>query len=83
MPNDSAFGSISKVGCGCHEVNTHGVGIELEGCNLYAIERTVSRKSTGVILTVVESLDAVLANPIIFLSRTEERYGWDLEQYLC
>jgi hypothetical protein len=32
-----------------------------------------------VVLTIVESLDAVLANPIILLTRTEERYGWNLE----
>jgi hypothetical protein len=82
MLNDSGFGSISEVGCGCYEVNTHGVGIELEGCNLYTIERTLSGKSTGVILTVVESLNVVLANPIIFFGRTEEWYGWDLGQYL-
>jgi hypothetical protein len=35
----------------------------------------------GVVLTVIECLDAVLAHPIVLLTWTEERYGWDLEQH--
>lgn len=34
-----------------------------------------------VLLTVIECLDAVLAHPIVLLTWTEERYGWDLEQH--
>ena len=62
-------------------VNTHSVGIELEVCNLCATEQTASDKNTGT-LTVVELLDIVLVNPIILLTRTEERDCWYLEQCL-
>ena len=34
------------------------------------------------ILTVIELLDAVLFDPIILLTRTEERNWWDLEPCL-
>ncbi len=32
--------------------------------------------------TVAEVLDTVLADPVIFLTRAEERYWWDLGQLL-
>ena len=49
------------------KVNAHRVGIELKVCNLCATEQTASDKNTG-ILTVIELLDIVLANPIILLN---------------
>ena len=60
-------------------MSTHRTRVELKGCNLYATERTVSEENMDVVLTEVEPLDAVLADPIILLTWTEERYGWDLE----
>ena len=35
----------------------------------------------GPVLTIIESLDAVLAHPIVLLTWTEERYRWNLEEY--
>jgi len=50
-------------------VNTHWGGVELKVCNSCTTEQTALVKNTG-ILTVIELLDTVLVNPIIFLNRT-------------
>jgi len=67
MQSGPVFASLSKQGGVDMKVNAHRVGIELKVCNLCATEQTASDKNTG-ILTVIELLDIVLANPIILLN---------------
>jgi len=82
MPNGPTRAAISKVGRGSCEVSAHWASIELKGYKFCTqLSEPHQRENMDVVLTVVESLDAILANPIVLLTRTEERYGWDLEQY--
>ena len=72
IPSDPVLASIrpsARQGGASVKVSTDGCGIELKGCNfaqLSELHQTRLRE----ILTVIEFLDVVLANPIILLIRT-------------